>query len=413
MISQKLREKVIQAVDSNEVLELVKKLISIPSHTGLEEKEIKVAEYLYELFQSEGIDSYLQEVQDGRSNVIATLKGSQNGRSLMLNGHIDTVPPLAMKNPFSPIERDGKLYGRGSTDMKSGVATMAYALIVLKRLGIQLKGDLVFAGVIDEESSRSAGTNYIVQHGPKTDLAIVGEPTSLHPVVAHKGINYYEVTFTGEAVHSSVPENGANAISAAADFIKLIDEELATTYRQIKHPFVTSPTVTMNLIQGGSKGNMAHLTDPDSAIAGTVADTCKVYLDVRYTPYQTSEDITKDIEKYAKLVEEKRAKIKSDVKLFLPHPAMEIASDHDLVKSVQKNIKEATGENKPITGATYWGDSGLLNSIAGIPTLLFGPGDIGCAHSDNEFIESSHIAPAATIYALTALEMCGLNEELE
>ncbi|QQK78871.1 M20 family metallopeptidase [Salicibibacter cibi] len=407
MSVENLREKIRTAIDSDELMDIVRKLISIPSHTGLEEKEKNVAQYLYELFKSEGIDVYLQEVFDGRSNVIATLKGSSNGRSLMLNGHIDTVPPLSMESPFTPIERDGKLYGRGSADMKSGVATMVYALIVLNRLGIELNGELVFAGVIDEESSRSAGTNFIVENGPKTDLAIVGEPTSLHPVVAHKGITYFEVSFTGEAVHSSVPENGANAINAAADFIKRAEEELVPKYKKMNHPYVGAPTVTMNLIQGGSKGNMPYLSDPNFAIAGTVADTCSVYIDIRWTPYQSSDNIQKDVEEIAKFIEKKRPKINVEVKPILPHPAMEIKSDHVLVRSVQSNLRDELKKEKKITGATYWGDSGLLSDLSNIPTLLFGPGDIGCAHSDNEFIDIKHIEPAAIVYALTALEMCG------
>ncbi len=410
MSTNEFKQKIIEAVNSKEVLELTKKLISIPSHTDLESREIEVASYLHELFQSEGIDSYLQEVVDGRANVIATLKGTGEGPSMMYNGHIDTVPPLAMENPFTPIEKDGKLYGRGSTDMKAGVATMAYALIILKRLGIKLKGDLVFAGVIDEESSRSAGTHYIVEHGPKTDLAIVGEPTNLHPVVAHKGINYYEVSFKGVAVHSSVPEKGANAISAAAKFIRLLEEELAPKYKNSNHPFLSAPTVTMNLIHGGSKGNLGFLTDSNSAIAGTVADTCTVYLDIRYIPYQTSEEITQDVEFYAKKVEEECPRIKADVKLIFPHPAMEIDAEHKLVKSVDENVLAATGSKKQITGATYWGDSGLLNTLSNIPTLLFGPGDISCAHSDEEFIDISQIATAAVIYALTALDICEMAE---
>src|SRR5690625_3634820 len=286
MTMDNLTKKVDEAVDTEEVLQVVKDLIATPSYTSLEERETLIAQHLLELFEAEGIDAYLQEVKDGRSTIIATFKGEENGTSLMCNGHIDTVNPFGMEDPFHPVVKDGKLYGRGSTDMKAGVGTMAYALIVLKRLGVKLKGDLVFAGVIDEESSRSAGTYHIVEHGPKTDVAIVGEPTNLHPVVAHKGCNYYEITFTGLSVHSSVPEKGSNAISAAADFIRLVNDELAEKYKQKEHPFVTPPTVTMNLIQGGSPGNMAFLTNPeDSAISGTVADTCKVYLDVRWTPW--------------------------------------------------------------------------------------------------------------------------------
>ncbi|MGO5013730.1 M20 family metallopeptidase [Niallia sp. Sow4_A1] len=405
-----LSERVLQAFNSNELFKIVKDLISIPSHTNSENKEIEIAKYLFEIFESEKIDVYLQEICEGRSNVIATLKGEQEGTSLMFNGHIDTVPPLAMENPFTPIEREGKMYGRGSADMKSGVAAMAYALIVLKRLGIKLKGDLVFAGVIDEESSRSAGTKYIVENGPKTDLAIVGEPTNLHPVIAHKGCNYYEVTFSGTAVHSSVPEEGANAISAATYFIRLIEESLAFKYKKLSHPYLSPPTVTVNLIMGGSEGNMAYLTDSNSALAGTVADFCKVYLDVRYIPYQTPEEIVADLDYYAKLVEKNRAKIKTEVKAILPHPAMEINADHQLVQVVQNSLTKGMGIEKSVSGATYWGDSGFLNGISKIPTLLFGPGDIGCAHSDNEFIESSQIQPASIVYALTAIEICGIYE---
>lgn len=410
MITQELKNKVSNAVDSEEVLQLVKDLISVPSHTSLEERETLVASHLLDLFKSEGIEAYLQEVKDGRSNIIARLEGESDGRSLMFNGHIDTVPPFGMEDPFSPIVHEGKLYGRGSADMKAGVGTMAYALIILKRLGIKLRGDLVFAGVIDEESSESAGTHYIVEHGPKTDVAIVGEPTKLHTVAAHKGCDYFEVTFNGWSSHSSVPKNGVSAISAAVDFVKKVEEDMIPNYAKLDHPLVGPPTINVGAIQGSSVDNLPYLTGESSSFVGTVPGFCRMFIDVRWTPYQTIEDVTNDVKEIAKAVELERPDVKIEVKHILPHPAMEINLDHPLVQSVQNNIKEATGENSPLRGEPFWGDSGLLYAHANTPTLLFGPGDIGCAHSDNEYIDVSEIAPAAKIYALTALDICGVVE---
>ncbi|MFB4168271.1 M20 family metallopeptidase [Virgibacillus sp. JSM 102003] len=407
--NQDLKSKVSEAVNPEEILQLVKKLISIPSHTSLKERETVIAGYLLNLFKSEGIDCYLQEVKDGRSNVIARLKGEGDGTSLMFNGHIDTVPPFGMSNPFSPTVKSGKLYGRGSADMESGVGTMAYALITLKRLGIKLNGDLVFAGVIDEESSESAGTHYIVNHGPKTDVAIVGEPTKLHATAAHKGCDYFEITFKGWSNHSSVPQNGTSAVLAAVEFVKKIEEVLDPKYAELDHPLVGSPTINIGAIQGSSIDNFPYLTGESSSFVGTVPGFCRLIMDVRWTPYQKIDDVTNDVKEIAKAIEQEKD-VNVEVNHILPHPAMEISSDHVLVQSVQKNIKETIGEKRPLHGEPFWGDSGLLYAHANTPTLLFGPGDIGCAHSDNEYIDVSELTPATIIYALTALDICGVGK---
>jgi len=406
-----LTKKVDEAVDTEEVLQVVKDLIATPSYTSLEERETLIAQHLLELFEAEGIDAYLQEVKDGRSNIIATLKGEENGTSLMFNGHIDTVNPFGMEDPFNPVVKDGKLYGRGSTDMKAGVGTMAYALIVLKRLGVKLKGDLVFAGVIDEESSESAGTHHIVDHGPKTDVAIIGEPTKLNTVAAHKGCDYFEITFNGWSNHSSVPENGVSAISAAAEFVKKVENQMMPEYAKLDHPLVGSPTINIGAIQGCSIDNLPYLKGENESFVGTVPGYCKVIMDIRWTPYQKIEEVFNDVKEVAKLIEQERPDVKVEVKHIFPHPAMEIAADHPLVQSVQKNIKDIIGEERPLQGEPFWGDSGLLYAHANIPTLMFGPGDIAVAHSDNEYMEVDQLAPAAKIYALTALDICGVSED--
>ena len=177
------KERVKALVKDEEAIELVRKIVQIPSHWAQEKREKPISDYLLDYFMKAGIDAYQQEVYPGRPNVVAVLHGTGEGKSLMFNGHIDTVPPFGMEDPFGAVIKDGKMYGRGTADMKSGVATMAYAMKLLKDADVKLKGNLVYAGVIDEDAAGSEGTRYIVRNGPLTDLAIVGEPTSLQPVV--------------------------------------------------------------------------------------------------------------------------------------------------------------------------------------------------------------------------------------
>lgn len=341
--------------------------------------------------------------------MIASIGGAGEGKDLMFNGHIDTVPPFGMNAPFDAEVRDGKLFGRGSTDMKSGVGAMVYSLIILKRLGIQLKGKLVFAGVIDEDAAGSAGTRYVVEHGPRTDLAIVGEPTKLFPVIAHKGCDYFEDTFHGKSVHSSVPENGSNAIFAAADFIERIENTLIPEYNAKHHDLVGSPTINAGLIQGGAHSNIPFLLGGTPTFLATIPDLCKVYLDVRWTPDQTIQEVTDDIKKIIDEVKSNRSDISADIQYYkdMARPAMEISDKNKLVKSVQKHISKILNESKLPKGETFWADSGLLYDTAGIPTLIFGPGDIKRAHSDNEFINISDLVPAVKTYIKTALDICG------
>lgn len=406
-----LKNVINELVKHDEVLEIVRDLVKIPSHWAQEEREIPIANHLKDFFDSEGIDVYLQEVIDGRPNVIATLKGTGEGPSLMFNGHIDTVPPFGMKDPFKAILKGNRLYGRGAVDMKSGVGTMAYALVILKRLGIKLKGDVVFAGVIDEDAAGSAGTRHIVEHGPKTDYAIVTEPTKFKPIVAHKGMDDFEIVFKGKSVHSSVTHKGINAIYAAADFVNRVEKQLIPKYNNIKHPLLDPPTINVGLIQGSAKANEPFLLGESETFSGIVPDLCRVYLDVRWTPNQTIEQVKHDIEKLAEEVGKERTDVYVEVKYIpRPRPAMEIASNNELVTTVQRNVQQITGHMPTVGGETFWADSGLLCNLANIPTLMFGPGDISTAHSDHEFIEVNDLASATKVYVLTALDICGVEK---
>lgn len=407
-----IKEKVKSLVNEEAVVNLVRDIVRIPSHWAQEKREKPISDFLMNFFRENGIETYQQEVFPGRPNVVAILRGTGEGKSLMFNGHIDTVPPFGMEDPFGGAIKDKRLYGRGSADMKSGVATMAYAMKLLKDAGVQLKGDLVYIGVIDEDAAGSAGTRYVVDHGPHTDMAIVGEPTSLQPVVAHKGCDYFTITFMGQSVHSSVPWNGASANFAAAEFIRRVETEMVPEWAEKKHPFLSPPTINVGLVQGAAKANMPYLLGESPTFAGIIPDLCKVHIDVRWIPGQTIKGIEEEFRTLAQEVAASRKGITATVSFIdMYRPAMEISPDHILVTSIQRNSKEVLCRNYPIKGETYWGDSGILYTLAGIPSIMYGPGDIGCAHSDVEWVEVEELPKAALIYALTAIDVCGAVQE--
>lgn len=411
MLPPVLVERVREAVRADEALAIVQKLVQTSSHWADEHRERPIANLLRELFEREDVPVALIDIVDGRPNVLASLPGTGGGKSLLFNGHIDTVPPFGMEDPFGGEIRDGRLYGRGSSDMKAGVGTMAYAMIVLKRLGIRLRGDLYYAGVIDEDAAGSAGTKHIIEHGPRTDYAIVGEPTSLHPVIAHKGHDYWQVTFHGRSVHSSTPQNGVNANYAGADFIHELERTLVPRYRAMKHPLLTPPPVNPALVMGYAQANLPFLMGESRTYAGIIPDVCKVYMDVRWTPRQSLETVENDLREIAETVQKRRPDIRYTIEYIdLPHPAMEIEEGNPLVRTVQENMELLTGRKVRATGENYWGDTGLLKGWANIPCLMFGPGDIGCAHSDVEWVNIDELKPATELYVLTALSMCGYED---
>ena len=390
-----------------ELIEWTQKLISIPSHTALPGREREIAGFLAQLLEQEGIECRLQPADGDRCNVIATLHGDGSGPSLMLNGHMDTVPVEGMDDPFGAQIRDGILYGRGAADMKSGLAAMLYAFVLVHRSGLPLRGDVVFAGVIDEEAAKSTGSRVIAQPGPHTDFAIVGEPTALFPVIAHNGIDYFEIRFHGKSAHSSRPENGANAIYAAADFARYIRDVLAPLYKSKVHPLVGSAAINAGLIQGCAHINRGFLLGTDETFAGVVPDETSLFVDVRWTPDQTIEEVTLQLEQAAEQVRSANPGVDVQVHYIpLPRPAMEISAESCLVKSMVKNISALSPQTAQPQGVTYFADSGILSGVGKIASMIFGPGDIAVAHSPGECVEVEQICKAARIYAQTIVDVC-------
>lgn len=390
-----LKEKVSQEELSN----LISDLVKIPSTPDSENYEKDVAEFIYEFFQNEGIESKLQKVKDERPNVVAKIKGTGEGKSLMLTGHMDTVPAYDMDiEPFSGEIRDGKIFGRGSVDMKGPLACMILALVAIKRADIKLKGDLIFVGVIEEEY-KSFGTEYLVKNGPKADAAIVGEPTKLDIAAGHRGLEWLEITIEGKTAHGGTASEGINAISKAAKFISKVEEELLPQFAERTHDLIGPPTLNFGVIKGG--------TQPSS-----VAGECKIQIDRRWTPLETLDQVFADLNGIIKELQKEDKDFKASVKRIpsnmatMDHKPMEISLDHPLVKKLQKATETIRKKKADIISFPGWTDASLISNFANIDTVVFGPGDISCAHSEVEYIDYKEAYQGFLIYSLIALDFC-------
>ena len=390
-----LKEKVSQEELSN----LISDLVKIPSTPDSENYEKDVAEFIYEFFQNEGIESELQKVKDERPNVVAKIKGAGEGKSLMLTGHMDTVPAYDMDiEPFSGEIRDGKIFGRGSVDMKGPLACMILALVAIKRADIKLKGDLIFVGVIEEEY-KSFGTEYLVKNGPKADAAIVGEPSKLDIAAGHRGLEWLEITIEGKTAHGGTASEGINAISKAAKFINKVEEELLPQFAERTHDLIGPPTLNFGVIKGG--------TQPSS-----VAGECKIQIDRRWTPLETLDQVFADLNGIIKELQKEDKDFKASVKRIpsnmatMDHKPMEISLDHPLVKKLQKATETIRKKKADIISFPGWTDASLISNFANIDTVVFGPGDISCAHSEVEYIDYKEAYQGFLIYSLIALDFC-------
>jgi acetylornithine deacetylase/succinyl-diaminopimelate desuccinylase len=392
--------EIAKAIDRDELLGFTMDLIRIPSYYGVENAETPVAERIREMLGKEGICSWTEEVRDGRNNVYGLLKGAGGGKTLMLNGHIDTVPPYDMRDALVPRVVGERLYGRGASDMKGSVAAMLMAMIALKRCGTRLRGDVLFAGVIDEER-QSLGAIHLLENGPKADAAIVGEPTEGRVCIAHRGLEWYEFLFIGKTVHGGSQDSGVNAISKAAKFIRRVEEQLSLDLKARTHPLLKHATVNVGVIRGGTQ-------------LSTVAGECVLQLDRRFLPSERYEDMERE---FHGILDELRAEDsdfncrmkvadESLMKKGYVHMPLELSPEHPFVKLVCEQRESVCGFPPVLDSFPAWTDAGLLSHYGGIPTVVFGPGYIECCHSKDEYTDVKQLTDGCLAYALCARKFC-------
>lgn len=354
-------------------------LVELPSiNPSLEYKdaglagEEKVAIYLEDLTKSSGIESKRMKVLPGRQNLILRLKPSGKIKSrIMLTPHMDVVP--AEPDAFTPKIKNGCLFGRGACDTKGSIASFFHAFLRLSKETNRPKNtEIIFVGLVDEEFGQ-AGSRLLAQKGPKADLAIAGEPTTLKVVSAHKGNLWIRLSTTGKAAHGSTPQHGTNAITRMSPILEALTNDYRKLLSKKVHPLLGSPTISIGTIRGGSQPNV-------------VPDSCEIDIDRRTIPGETDESVEKEMRNLFR-----KLKIKSpefSATRSIPCPPLDTDSSLPLVQSFLKASNRRT-----TIGVPYFTDASPI-SMGGTPTLVYGPGNIAQAHSKNEWVSLEEVEKA-------------------
>lgn len=355
--------------------------------------EAAVAHVLRDVLESWGVHAELTEVAPGRPNVVARLAGAggEGGRSLLFNGHLDVVDVAGMVHaPFAAEEREGFLYGRGSADMKGGVAAMCAAAVRAADEG--LGGEIVLAAVADEEYS-SLGTRALVECGVRADAAIVTEPTGLAIMPAHRGFVWVEVVVHGRAAHGSRWEIGVDAIRLAGLLLAELDRlDLEELPARRAHPLLGRPSVHASLIEGG-------------AGMSTYPDRCTLRLERRTLPGESTDEVLAEVREACERVRRRRPEFRADMQPMLAQRPSDVATDGPIVRALGRALHDCTEEVR-VEGMSAWTDAALLND-AGIPAICFGPGDIMVAHAAEEYIRMDEIERATRVLTRLAREWTG------
>jgi acetylornithine deacetylase/succinyl-diaminopimelate desuccinylase-like protein len=365
----------------SEVAQLLHHLIALPSvnpaflpaghpHAG----ESRVANFLAQQAKRVGLDVAFQKVSPGRSNVLLRCSPSAAIKQrILLAPHLDTVN--AEPAQFTPRAAGGRIYGRGACDTKGSIAAMMTALTRLCRSGRRPQNtEIIFAGLVDEEAAQT-GASVMAASRIKVDLAIVGEPTRLQVVTAHKGSLWLRLETRGKAAHGACPHLGKNAVHEMARIVDLIETDYAQSLQRRRHPLLGRPTVNIGYIRGGTQPNIV----PASCIAG---------LDRRTIPGETEAFVRAELSALlrqngcrATFVNEKSANclpLETDPALPLVRQFMSVAR-----------------QRKP-AGVDFFCDASIL-SQGGIPSIVFGPGDIAQAHTAEEWISQKSLESATDL----------------
>jgi acetylornithine deacetylase len=349
-----------------------------------------LAEYVADYFRRNSIPFEMQEVSEGRPNVIARLEGRPGGRTLVLEAHMDTASELGMRRePFRPLREGNRLYGRGACDTKAGLAAMMHALKILSEAGIRPEASVFLVAAVDEEYS-FRGVVKFLEKGIPADGAMVAEPTGMETVVASKGALRWRLRTHGRTAHSSKPHLGINAVHKMAKVLTAMEEGFPPVFEKQHHPLLGSPTLNVGIIQGGVQVNQ-------------VPDSCMIEIDRRLLPGETKESVWKEFEGLLGDLRGHDSELEVEMEApILEDYALETRVSEKIVQVVSKISQELMGHSR-IVGVPYGSDASKLAG-AGIPSIILGPGNIDQAHSADEFVDLDQVALAAEFYARTILE---------
>lgn len=337
--------------------------------------EKRMADFIAVTAARAGLDIDFQKVLPGRSNVLARLAPAGPVKhTILLAPHLDTVNAMS-DDDFKPRVAAGRIYGRGSCDTKGSVAAMLTAVCQLAQERQRpASTEIIFTGLVDEESGQT-GSQEMARKGPRADLAIIGEPTRLQLVTAHKGSLWIRIETSGKAAHGSVPHLGKNAAHEMARIIDVLETEYAEQLKRRRHPLLGSPTVSVGCVKGGSQPNIV----PASCVAG---------VDRRTIPGETEASVRAEIGALLR-----RRGLRASLVNEKPAFCLPMETDPKL-PFIQKFLTVAR-QKKP-AGVVFFCDASVL-AQGGIPSVVFGPGDIAQAHAADEWISRRSLADGTAL----------------
>jgi acetylornithine deacetylase len=337
--------------------------------------EGEIARFVAGWLEQAGLEVEVEEVEPGRFNTIGIARGSGGGRTLLLNAHLDTVGVSGMKRPFDPIVVNGRLHGRGSYDMKAGLAAIMLAGAEAALAG--LRGDVLVTAVCDEEVA-SIGTARVAARY-RADAAIVSEPTEMRLALAHKGFVGFEVETKGRAAHGSRPDLGVDAIAHMGHVLVGIEELDRRLRADPTHPLLGSGSLHASVIEGGQEFS-------------SYPERCLLKGERRTIPGESPEHVEGELR-------ELLGEVEGEIRVVVAREPFETPADAEIAELVSRH---AGGPE--VVGVPFWADSALLSS-AGIPTVVFGPAGEG-AHAVEEWVDLASAGRCAEIYAAVARELC-------
>ena len=411
------REKLIQIIEQNrdKAVELLRNMISIPSVTG---DEAAIQKYLASYMADIGLDVDMWETDwdelkkhpgyrpvqrgyEGRPNLVATLKGAGGGRSLLLNGHTDVIPVGEgwSEDPWSAAIRDGRIYGRGSADMKSGVASHIVAVELIKAAGLKLKGDVLINVVVDEEVS-GHGTLDTVIRGYRADAGISGETSDLAVQPACIGRIWFEISIAGKPAGIQKRYQGVSGIDLGNKIVKAVQELEARRVATVSHPLYPNALDSLPCMIGVFSAGNYPSAFPDS---------CLLKGSIGTVPGEDHQGVKQSlVDQVARAAaSDSWMKDHPPVVRFVGYDAQasEISRDHPIVQTVLNSLRQV-GRDPQVSGRQGAADTRFLNEYANTPTVIFGPGSTSIMHATDEYVSIDDYITAIKVVALSICDWC-------
>jgi len=414
------RQKILDKVDASreEAIALLRDMVKIPSVTG---DEAAIQKFMADYMRGIGLEVDMWETDweelkkhpgyrpvdrgyEGRPNIVATLKGTGGGRFLLLNGHTDVIPVGNGEgwsdDPWSAKIENGRIYGRGSCDMKSGVASHVLAVKFLKELGLTPKGDVMINVVIDEEVS-GHGTLDTVARGYRADAGISGETSDLAVQPACIGRIWFEIEIQGKPAGIQQRYLGVSAIELGYKIVKAVQELEDHRVATVRHPLYPSAIDSLPCIIGSFQaGNYPSAFPASALLKGSIGTV----------PGEDHEGVKQSLVK-------KIAEVAAQDEWMKDHPpivrfvgydaeASEIPRGHPIVETVSRAYTEITGKPPVISGRQGAADTRFLNSYGDTPTVIFGPGSTAVMHANDEYVSIEDYLTAIKVMALSIYDWC-------